>query len=128
MDAENPVFVEQTVPETPQTSPYTSTSHAAYAQATQSQQSQAVVRQLKPVNRSDSYETQYQHKPQVDINESPYNDFAKRIQEKYQQKNLNVPIITLIASIITFFISTAFFCHKSDAAGMIDCLVKLMSF
>lgn len=128
VDAENPVFVEQAVPETPQTSPYTSTTQPTYAEPAQAQQSQAAIRQLKPVNRSDSYEMQYQNKPQMDINESPYDDFAKKIQEKYQQKNLNGPIIILITSIITFFGSTAFFCHKSDAAGIIDCLVKLMSF
>ena len=128
MDAENPVFIDQTAPEIPQSPPYTSNSHSPYQQPPHEQQSPTVIRQLKPVNRSEYFDSPNQPKSQTDINESPYDDFAKKIQEKYQQKNLNGPILVLIFSIITFFLSAAFFCHKSDAAGMIDCLVKLMSF
>ena len=64
----------------------------------------------------------------IDVAEQSYDDIAKVIKAKYDQKGLMLSIVVLILSIITFTASIFFFCHRSDSAGILDCLRSLLSF
>ena len=64
----------------------------------------------------------------IDISEKSYDDIAKTIKAKYEQKGLMVPATLLVLSMIAFMISVWFFCHRTDSAGFLGCLMDLLSF
>lgn len=64
----------------------------------------------------------------IDVSEKYYDDIAKAIKAKYEQKGLTVPATLLTLSMIGFVVSIWFFCHRTDSAGFLGCLMDLLSF
>lgn len=64
----------------------------------------------------------------IDVSEKSYDDIAKAIKAKYEQKGLTVPATLLLLSMIGFMASVWFFCHRTDSAGFLGCLMDLLSF
>lgn len=64
----------------------------------------------------------------IDVSEKSYDDIAKTIKAKYEQKGLMVPATLLVLSMIAFMVSVWFFCHRTDSAGFLGCLMDLLSF
>ncbi|MCC7091315.1 MAG: AAA family ATPase [Nitrosomonas sp.] len=64
----------------------------------------------------------------VNVTESSYENIARVIKEKYQQRNLKLPLTFLTLSMITFVISLFYFCHRTDSVGFIGCMIDLFSF
>ncbi|AEJ02218.1 AAA ATPase [Nitrosomonas sp. Is79A3] len=64
----------------------------------------------------------------IDVSEKSYDDIAKSIKAKYEQKGLMVPATLLALSMIAFMISIWFFCHRTDSIGFLGCLMDLLSF
>lgn len=64
----------------------------------------------------------------IDVSEKSYDDIAKTIKAKYEQKGLMVPAALLALSMITFMGSVWFFCHRADSTGFLGCLMDLLSF
>jgi len=64
----------------------------------------------------------------IDVSNKSYNDIAKTIKAKYEQKSLMVPATLLALSMIAFMGSVWFFCHRTDSAGFLGCLMELFSF
>ena len=52
----------------------------------------------------------------------------RTIKAKYEQKGLMVPATLLVLSMIAFMVSVWFFCHRTDSAGFLGCLMDLLSF
>ncbi len=65
---------------------------------------------------------------QIDLSEKSYDDIAKSIKAKYEQKGLMVPATLLALSMIAFMVSIWFFCHRTDSIGFLGCLMDLLSF
>jgi general secretion pathway protein A len=65
---------------------------------------------------------------EIDVAEKSYDEIAKEIKAKYEQKGLMVPATLLALSMIAFMISVWFFCHRTDSAGFIGCLMDLLGF
>ncbi|MBX3616026.1 ExeA family protein [Nitrosomonas sp.] len=63
----------------------------------------------------------------IDTSEKSFDDIANTIKAKYEQKNLKVPAIVLLSSMVAFASSVFFFCHRSDYAGLLECLLELVS-
>ncbi|OQW38897.1 MAG: secretion system protein E [Proteobacteria bacterium SG_bin4] len=63
----------------------------------------------------------------VDTSEKSFDEIASTIKAKYEQKSLKAPAIVLISSMIAFISSIFFFCHRSDATGLLGCLMELVS-
>ncbi len=65
--------------------------------------------------------------PRIHISDTApsYEEIANEIKEKYTQKSLRVPVTVLIISMISLIISVLFFCHHTDAAGFINCMINL---
>lgn len=63
----------------------------------------------------------------VDTSEKSFDEIASTIKAKYEQKSLKVPAIVLVSSMIVFISSIFFFCHRSDATGLLGCLMELVS-
>jgi general secretion pathway protein A len=61
----------------------------------------------------------------IDISRQSYNDIANAIKAKYEHKNLKIPSILLLLSLITFMLSIFFFCHRTGSDGFVDCLMAL---
>lgn len=68
--------------------------------------------------------------PGVSMNatESSYEETANVIKAKYNHKNLQIPVTLLSISLITFVLSLFFFCHQTDSAGFIGCMMDLFTF
>ena len=64
----------------------------------------------------------------VELSEPSYDDIAKVIKAKYDQKGLMLSMAVLALSIAAFIASIFFFCHRSDSSGVLDCLRNLMGF
>lgn len=64
----------------------------------------------------------------IDISGQSYDDIARVIKAKYDQKGLKISIGLFLLSIIAFTGSVFFFCHRSDSSGILDCLRNLLSF
>ncbi|MBY0484284.1 AAA family ATPase [Nitrosomonas sp.] len=64
---------------------------------------------------------------EVDVSEKSYDDIAKTIKAKYEQKSLMVPSTLLALSMVAFMVSVWFFCHRTDSAGFLGCLMDLLS-
>jgi len=64
----------------------------------------------------------------MDVSDKSYDEIANAIKEKYEQKNLKISVILLLLSITTFLISIFYFCHRSDADGLLECLTRLFGF
>ncbi len=64
---------------------------------------------------------------EVDVSEKSYDDIAKTIKAKYEQKSLMVPATLLALSMVAFIVSVWFFCHRTDSAGFLGCLMDLLS-
>ena len=64
----------------------------------------------------------------IDVSEKSYDDIAKSIKAKYEQKGLMVPATLLALSMIAFMVSIWFFCHRTDSIGFLGCLMDLLSF
>lgn len=64
---------------------------------------------------------------QIDVTESSYEDIAKEIKAKYDQKNLKAPATLLLLSMMTLISSVWFFCHRTDSSGLLGCLMDLFS-
>lgn len=92
------------------------------------QSSPFIIRKEKQRIREEINETPGHLGRGVELTESSYEDIAQAIKEKYNQKSLRVPITLLSVSMITFILSLLFFCHRTDSAGFIDCMVNLFSF
>ncbi len=65
---------------------------------------------------------------QIDLSEKSYDDIAKSIKAKYEQKGLMVPATLLALSMIAFMVSIWFFCHRTDSIGFLGCLMDLLIF
>ena len=63
----------------------------------------------------------------IDVSEKSYDDIAKTIKAKYEQKSLMVPSTLLALSMVAFMVSVWFFCHRTDSAGFLGCLMDLLS-
>lgn len=57
-----------------------------------------------------------------------YDEIAKEIKAKYEQKSLKVPVTLLLISIIAFTLSILFFCHQTESTGFIGCLIDLFGY
>ena len=64
----------------------------------------------------------------INVSESSYENIARVIKEKYQQRNLRFPVAFLALSMMTFIISLFYFCHRTDSVGFIGCMIDLFSF
>jgi MSHA biogenesis protein MshM len=64
----------------------------------------------------------------IDVSEQSYDDIAKTIKAKYEQKGLMVPATLLVLSMIAFMLSVWFFCHRTDSEGFLGCLMDLLGF
>lgn len=64
----------------------------------------------------------------IDVSEKSYDDIAKSIKAKYEQKGLMMPATLLAVSMIAFMVSIWFFCHRTDSTGFFGCLMDLLSF
>ncbi|MDV6341473.1 AAA family ATPase [Nitrosomonas sp. Is24] len=64
----------------------------------------------------------------IELSEPSYDDIAKVIKAKYDQKGLMLSMAVLALSITAFIASIFFFCHRSDSSGILDCLRNLMDF
>lgn len=65
---------------------------------------------------------------EVDVSDKSYDDIAKTIKAKYEQKSLMIPATLLALSMIAFMVSVWFFCHRTDSAGFLGCLMDLFSY
>ena len=92
------------------------------------QSSPSIIRKEKQRIREEINETPSQLERGIEITEPSYEDIAQVIKAKYNQKSLKVPVTLLSVSIITFILSLLFFCHRTDSAGFIGCMVNLFSF
>lgn len=63
----------------------------------------------------------------IDTSEKSFDDIANTIKAKYEQKSLKIPMIVLLSSMIAFISSIFFFCHRSDSAGLLECLMEIVS-
>jgi general secretion pathway protein A len=79
-------------------------------------------------NRETAHEISDIPREKIDISEQSYDDIAKTIKAKYDQRGLKVSIAVFLLSIITLIGSVYFFCHRSDSAGILDCLRNLLGF
>lgn len=92
------------------------------------QSSPFIIRKEKQRIREEISETPNHLGRGIEVTEQPsYEDIAQVIKAKYNQKSLEVPITLLLVSMVTFILSLIFFCHRTDAAGFIDCMVNLFS-
>ena len=57
-----------------------------------------------------------------------YDEIAKEIKAKYEQKSLKIPVTLLLISIIAFTLSILFFCHQTESTGFIGCLIDLFGY
>lgn len=64
---------------------------------------------------------------ELDVSEKSYDDIAKTIKAKYEQRNLMVPATLLALSMIAFMASIWFFCHRTDSAGLLGCFMDLLN-
>lgn len=64
----------------------------------------------------------------IELSEPSYDDIAKVIKAKYDQKGLMLSMVVLALSITAFIASIFFFCHRSDSSGVLDCLRNLLGF
>ncbi|PTQ76967.1 general secretion pathway protein A [Nitrosomonas oligotropha] len=64
----------------------------------------------------------------VELSEPSYDDIAKVIKAKYDQKGLMLSMAVLALSITAFVASIFIFCHRSDSSGVLDCLRNLLGF
>ncbi len=64
---------------------------------------------------------------ELDVSEKSYDDIAKTIKAKYEQRNLMVPATLLALSMIAFMVSIWFFCHRTDSAGLLGCFMDLLN-
>ena len=64
----------------------------------------------------------------IELSEPSYDDIAKVIKAKYDQKGLMLSMAVFALSITAFIASIFFFCHRSDSSGILDCLRNLMGF
>ncbi|MXS84324.1 ExeA family protein [Nitrosomonas oligotropha] len=62
----------------------------------------------------------------IELSEPSYDDIAKVIKAKYDQKGLMLSMVVLALSITAFIASVFFFCHRSDSSGVLDCLRNLL--
>lgn len=62
----------------------------------------------------------------IELSEPSYDDIAKVIKAKYDQKGLMLSMAVLALSITAFIASIFFFCHRSDSSGVLDCLRNLL--
>lgn len=93
------------------------------------QSSPFIIRKEKQRVREESNETPSHPGRGIEVTEQPsYEDIAQVIKAKYNQKSLKVPVTLLSVSMITFILTLLFFCHRTDSAGFIDCMVNLLSF
>jgi len=93
------------------------------------QSSPFIIRKEKQRVREESNETPSHPGRGKEVTEQPsYEDIAQVIKAKYNQKSLKVPVTLLSVSMITFILTLLFFCHRTDSAGFIDCMVNLLSF
>ncbi|QOJ23395.1 MAG: AAA family ATPase [Gammaproteobacteria bacterium] len=79
-------------------------------------------------NRETAHEISDIPREKIDISEQSYDDIAKTIKAKYDQRGLKVSIAVFLLSIITLIGSVYFFCHRSDSTGILDCLRNLLGF
>ena len=92
------------------------------------QSSPSIIRKEKQRIREEINEIPSHLERGIEITEPSYEDIAQVIKAKYNQKSLKVPITLLSVSMITFILSLVFFCHRTDSAGFIGCMVNLFSF
>lgn len=52
---------------------------------------------------------------------------ARKIKTTNYEKNVKVPFIILLLSIVTFILSFLFFCHQAGSAEILHCLTELFS-
>lgn len=64
----------------------------------------------------------------LNVSEQSYDNIAKAIKAKYDQRGLTLSIAVFILSVSAFIASVFFFCHRSDSAGILDCLGNLLRF
>lgn len=64
----------------------------------------------------------------INVTESSYENIARVIKENYQQRNLKLPLTFLAFSMMAFVISLFYFCHRTDSAGFIGCMIDLFGF
>lgn len=87
------------------------------------------VRKIEPeVNQEVSSEFLNIPEEKAEISEPSYDDIAKVIKAKYDQKGLMLSVVIFTLSITAFIASIFFFCHRSDSSGVIDCLRNLLGF
>ena len=117
----------QEVPTINQNVPETASSEAL--PPIKEQSSPFIIRKEKQRIREENNETPNHLGRGIEVTEQPsYEDIAQVIKAKYNQKSLKVPVTLLSVSMITFILSLLFFCHRTDSAGFIDCMVNLFSF
>ncbi|MBS0424802.1 MAG: AAA family ATPase [Proteobacteria bacterium] len=80
------------------------------------------------VTREAANETPAIPREKIDISGKSYDDIARVIKAKYDQKGLKITIGLFFLSIIAFTGSVFFFCHRSDSAGILDCFRNLLNF
>ncbi len=80
------------------------------------------------VTREAANETPTIPREKIDISGKSYDDIARVIKAKYDQKGLKITIGLFFLSIIAFTGSVFFFCHRSDSAGILDCFRNLLHF
>ncbi|PSJ18424.1 ExeA family protein [Nitrosomonas supralitoralis] len=82
-------------------------------------------KKMQPQTLSSVDEVPVIPRAKIDVSNKSYDDIANAIKAKYEQKNLKASVALLLSSIITFFISIFYFCHRSDSDGLLDCLTNL---
>ncbi len=88
----------------------------------------SVTREIEPKNRVADNKIPEISGAEIDVSKKSYDDIAKVIKAKYEQKDLMVPATLLAISMIAFMISVWFFCHRTDSAGFLGCLMDLLGF
>ena len=87
----------------------------------------SITKKIEQENRVVNDQTPEISVTEVDVSEKSYDDIAKTIKAKYEQKSLMVPATLLALSMIAFMVSVWFFCHRTDSTGFLGCLMDLLS-
>lgn len=78
------------------------------------------------LNREVTSETPDIPEMKLEVSDQSYDEIAKVIKAKYDQKGLTLSIVLFLLSITAFAASIFFFCHRSDSSGIMDCLRNLL--
>ena len=88
----------------------------------------SITRKIEPKNSVADNKISEIPGAKIDVSEKSYDDIAKAIKAKYEQKSLMVPATLLALSMIAFMVSVWFFCHRTDSSGFLGCLMDLLGF